>query len=70
MQKDFERSENLAGAVNVPPDKSISHRAAIISSLCSGTSRIEGYSPAADCASTLRCLEVLGVKQSWEGILC
>ncbi len=67
MQKDFERSENLAGAVNVPPDKSISHRAAIISSLCSGTSRIEGYSPAADCASTLRCLEVLGVKQSWEG---
>ena len=66
MQKVFERSENLAGAVTVPPDKSISHRAAILSSLCRGKTRIARFSPAADCVSTLKCLEMLGVKQSWE----
>jgi len=67
VQRVFERSENLAGVVNVPPDKSISHRAAILSSLCRGISRIEGYSPAADCRSTLQCLAMLGARQSWQG---
>lgn len=64
----FERSENLAGVVAVPPDKSISHRAAILTSLCKGKSRIENYSPAADCSSTLRCLRKLDARLSWEGV--
>jgi 3-phosphoshikimate 1-carboxyvinyltransferase len=67
VQRVFERSENLSGVVTVPPDKSISHRAAILSSLCRGESVIEGYSTAADCRSTLMCLGDLGVKQSWLG---
>ena len=67
MQKVIGRSENLTGVVKVPPDKSISHRAGILSSLCCGVSRIKGYSPAADCSSTLRCLGMLGARQSREG---
>jgi 3-phosphoshikimate 1-carboxyvinyltransferase len=45
----------------MPGDKSISHRAAMIAALARGSSRIEGYSTSEDCASTLRCLEGLGV---------
>ena len=51
----------MTGEVVVPGDKSISHRAAIIGALARGTSLIRGYSPAADCESTLRALEELGV---------
>ncbi|HEY1331541.1 MAG TPA: 3-phosphoshikimate 1-carboxyvinyltransferase, partial [Actinomycetota bacterium] len=51
----------LSGATRVPPDKSISHRAAILAALADGTSRIRGYSPAGDCAATLSVLRALGV---------
>jgi 3-phosphoshikimate 1-carboxyvinyltransferase len=47
--------------VELPGDKSISHRYAILASLAQGRSVIENYSPAADCASTLECLRRLGV---------
>jgi len=45
----------------VPGDKSISHRAAILGAMARGETRITGFSSAADCASTLSCLEALGV---------
>lgn len=45
----------------MPGDKSISHRAAMIAALASGTSRIRNFSTSEDCAATLRCLEQLGV---------
>jgi 3-phosphoshikimate 1-carboxyvinyltransferase len=45
----------------MPGDKSISHRAAMISSLAEGTSRIRNFSTSADCNSTLSCLKELGV---------
>jgi 3-phosphoshikimate 1-carboxyvinyltransferase len=51
----------VKGAIKVPGDKSISHRAAILASLAEGTSRIEGFSTAADCAATLSCVEKLGI---------
>lgn len=50
------------GSLILPGDKSISHRAAIISALARGTSRIENFSTGADCASTLKCLAQLGVR--------
>jgi 3-phosphoshikimate 1-carboxyvinyltransferase len=50
----------LSGAVKLPGDKSISHRYAILAALAQGRSEIENYSPAADCASTLECLQRLG----------
>ena len=45
----------------MPGDKSISHRAAMISALASGTSRIRNFATSEDCAATLRCLEQLSV---------
>jgi 3-phosphoshikimate 1-carboxyvinyltransferase len=54
-------STGAAGRVRVPGDKSISHRYALLAALADGGSQIEGYSPGADCAATLACLEALGV---------
>lgn len=61
MEAAFEKSGPLMGEMSVPGDKSISHRAAIVAALARGRSRISGYSPAADCASTLDVLRQLGV---------
>jgi 3-phosphoshikimate 1-carboxyvinyltransferase len=47
--------------VEVPGDKSISHRALIIGALAAGRSYIGGLSPAADVAATARCLRECGV---------
>lgn len=47
--------------MEVPGDKSISHRYAILAALAQGRSEISHYSAAADCQSTLDCLAGLGV---------
>ncbi|MHB9145835.1 MAG: 3-phosphoshikimate 1-carboxyvinyltransferase [Symbiobacteriia bacterium] len=59
----IEPRPRLQGGVQVPGDKSISHRAALFAALAEGTSQIDNYSPGADCQSTLACLGGLGV--SW-----
>lgn len=52
----------IRGSVRLPGDKSISHRAAIISALASrGRSRVTNFSTSEDCAATLACFEGLGV---------
>jgi 3-phosphoshikimate 1-carboxyvinyltransferase len=51
----------LQGKINVPGDKSITHRALIFACLTEGVSKIEGLSPAHDCVSTANCLKALGV---------
>jgi 3-phosphoshikimate 1-carboxyvinyltransferase len=54
-------AKRIRGRLQMPGDKSVSHRAAIIAALARGTSRIENFSTSEDCAATLRCLEALGV---------
>jgi len=51
----------LSGVAELPGDKSISHRCAILAALAEGTSEIRNYASAADCRSTLECLKQLGV---------
>ena len=46
----------------LPGDKSISHRYALLAALANGVSKIDNFSPAADCQSTLDCLKRLGVR--------
>ena len=53
---------NLTKEIDVPPDKSISHRAAIISSLCKGKTLIKPFLQSEDTLATVDCLEKLGVK--------
>jgi len=55
------------GTVRVPGDKSISHRAAMLSGLASGESVIEGFLAAEDCLNTLRAVELLGASVSRNG---
>lgn len=51
----------IRGRLQMPGDKSISHRAAMIAALAKGTSRITNFSSSADCGATLSCLTRLGV---------
>ncbi len=51
----------LEGVIELPGDKSISHRYAILAALAEGTSEILNYASAADCRSTLECLRGLGI---------
>src|SRR5271156_4856055 len=48
------------GAVELPGDKSISHRYAILAALAEGQSEIANYASAADCRSTLEGVRQLG----------
>ena len=60
-------ARRLEGTVNLPGDKSISHRAAMLASIAKGTSRISNFAASEDCSSTLRCLEGLGVEIRRDG---
>jgi 3-phosphoshikimate 1-carboxyvinyltransferase len=55
-------ARRLRGVLQLPGDKSISHRYAMLAAVAEGESRIENYSTGADCQSTLHCLEALGVE--------
>jgi 3-phosphoshikimate 1-carboxyvinyltransferase len=57
----FEPSGALRGTLRAPPDKSISHRAALLAAMAEGESAVERYLEAADTRSTLRALVELGV---------
>src|SRR5215471_15150363 len=57
-------ARTVRGSVQLPGDKSISHRYAMLAGIADGPSRLENYSTGADCASTLGCMRAMGV--SWE----
>lgn len=51
----------LKGSVEVPADKSISHRAAMFGALTKGKISVTNFSSGADCKSTLKVLKQLGI---------
>jgi 3-phosphoshikimate 1-carboxyvinyltransferase len=57
-----EPARHLAGGVEPPGDKSISHRYAMLAGLAEGTSALRNFSAAADCHSTLGCMSALGAE--------
>lgn len=52
----------LQGTVSVPGDKSITHRAIILSALAEGESSISGYCKGEDCLNTMRTFQAMGVQ--------
>ena len=60
-KESVEPARAISGIIELPGDKSISHRYAILAALARGRSEISHYSAAADCRSTLDCLARLGV---------
>ena len=55
-------ARNILGSLQLPGDKSISHRYALLGGLGHGTTRLANFSTGADCASSLACVEALGAK--------
>jgi 3-phosphoshikimate 1-carboxyvinyltransferase len=52
----------LRGTVAVPGDKSISHRALLLSALAEGVTTVHGWVDADVCQATLRCVRALGIQ--------
>jgi 3-phosphoshikimate 1-carboxyvinyltransferase len=62
MKVTIEPARVLRGRIQVPGDKSISHRAAMLGAIAEGTTAISNFLWADDCRSTLACLRSLGVE--------
>lgn len=61
MKLSSHKSKKITGVIEVPGDKSISHRALIISSMAIGRSRISGLLEGEDVINTAKSLRKLGV---------
>ncbi|MDP1808333.1 MAG: 3-phosphoshikimate 1-carboxyvinyltransferase [Actinomycetota bacterium] len=59
--------QKLSGRLAVPGDKSITHRALILSAMAFGRARISNILTSTDCLSTLDCLRRLGVEIELDG---
>ncbi len=57
----------LAGAAEVPGDKSVSHRAALLGALAEGPTEIHGYLEAEDCLRTIAAVQALGADVTRKG---
>jgi 3-phosphoshikimate 1-carboxyvinyltransferase len=56
-----EPAQGVAGAVTVPGDKSVSHRAVMFGALASGRTHVTGFLEGEDCLSTMKAVAHLGV---------
>jgi 3-phosphoshikimate 1-carboxyvinyltransferase len=52
---------SLRGAVAVPGDKSVSHRAVLIGAICDGETVVHGFGRSGDTESTLAAVRALGI---------
>jgi 3-phosphoshikimate 1-carboxyvinyltransferase len=64
MTARFGRAGPLRGELRPPPDKSISHRAALIGAMAEGPTRISGYLDSADTRATLAAASAAGAAVS------
>lgn len=58
------KTKALRGEMTVPGDKSITHRAVMLSALAEGTSEIIGYLPSQDCERTIAAFQAMGIEIS------
>ena len=58
---EIKKQTNLKGTLDIPGDKSISHRAVMFGSLAKGTTRISHFLEGADCLSTISCFRKMGI---------
>ena len=62
----------MRGTISVPGDKSITHRAVILTALANGVSRVVSYCRGDDCLNTVRAFQALGIRidESDEELVC
>jgi len=71
MREQISPALSVSGAIQLPGDKSISHRYAMLAGIAEGPSKISNYSTGADCQSTLACVRALGAEsETKDGIVC
>jgi 3-phosphoshikimate 1-carboxyvinyltransferase len=51
----------LRGAITIPGDKSVSHRAVLLGAIAEGTTEVEGFLESEDCLATLNAMRQMGV---------
>ncbi|GIN38180.1 3-phosphoshikimate 1-carboxyvinyltransferase [Heyndrickxia oleronia] len=56
------RKSGLNGTIDVPGDKSISHRAIMFGAIAEGITTVKNFLYGADCKSTIECFRKLGIK--------
>ena len=65
--KTIKPARKLEGSIQMPGDKSISHRYAMLGAIAEGPTEIHVFASSADCQSTLNCMASLGVKIERKG---
>ncbi len=58
----FRKCGPLKGEIQVPGDKSISHRSVMFAALAQGKTEVTNFLQGADCLSTIRCFGQLGIE--------
>ncbi len=62
MIQEFRKISKVSGELNLPGDKSISHRAVMFASIAKGKSVIKNLSNGQDVATTVKCFQQLGAE--------
>src|SRR3982074_450393 len=62
MEFRIKRAPRIEAEIAVPGDKSISHRAVILSAMTNGVCVLRGFLPSDDCLRTGQALPALGIK--------
>lgn len=52
----------LKGSVNIPGDKSISHRCIMFGSIAKGLTEVSNFLQGADCLATINCFQKMGIE--------
>ncbi len=60
MQLEVKKIKTLKGKIEVPSDKSLSHRAVMLGALCKGKVNITNFSKGEDCQNTLKIFQQMG----------
>jgi 3-phosphoshikimate 1-carboxyvinyltransferase len=55
-------ARGVSGRLQVPGDKSISHRSLMLGGIASGRTEVRGFLDSADCLATLAALQAMGVR--------
>ncbi len=67
VQRSLTPARRLRGSIDVPGDKSISHRSILFNALAHGQARISNFLTGADCLSSIACMQALGVDIQRQG---
>lgn len=66
MITSFDKIDRIFGELNLPGDKSISHRSVMFASMAQGKSTIKNLSNGEDVKSTVRCFRDLGIEINYK----